>query len=138
MDNLNITTLDELRSVSGGEVVKLTGFTSDKSFYARLKRPSLLQLAAAGVIPNSLLGVAEMLFSGLKETSGLNIKETAELLLIIAGAALQEPSHKELLDNGIQLTDMQLIEIFNYTQTGVKALESFREYEQGDEGDSCC
>ncbi len=116
----------ELNKIAQGEVVKLSPFISDEPFVVRLKRPSLLQLAASGKIPNPLLGVAEQLFNGNFSNSKQNIKETAEFLLLIAKNALVFPTFDELCEKEINLTDLQLIEIFNYTQMGVKALENFR------------
>ena len=42
-------------------------------------------------------------------------------------ATFVEPSYNEMKEAGIKLTDEQLIFIFDYSQNGVKALDSFRE-----------
>ena len=50
----------------------------------------------------------------------------AEVLDIIAEASFVEPTYAELKEAGVQLTDEQLIFVFNYSQAGVSYLESFR------------
>ena len=45
---------------------------------------------------------------------------------IIATAALIQPTMDEIKSVGLELSDDQMMAIFNYTQAGVKALESFR------------
>ena len=54
------------------------------------------------------------------------MKEYFEVFDAICEAAFVEPTWDELKQNNIQLTDDQYTYIFNYTQNGVKALESFR------------
>ena len=49
------------------------------------------------------------------------------MLLEIARAALVKPSFDELEEAGIELTDEQLVAIFQFTQLGVKALDRFRQ-----------
>ena len=54
------------------------------------------------------------------------MKEQKELLTIMAKAAMVEPTYDDLEKIGLELTDAQLLEIYNYTQIGIKALTSFR------------
>ena len=49
-----------------------------------------------------------------------------DVMDIIASAALIEPSLEQIKDCGLELSDDQMLAIFNYTQAGVKALEPFR------------
>lgn len=130
---MRVTSVNELKGGCEGEIVELSPFTSGAEFFAKLRRPSILQLAILGVIPNPLLGAAEQLFTGGIKGK-MEFKEMAELLLLVAKEALAEPSYNELEKNGIGLTDLQLIEIFNYTQSGVKALSEFRKVKSGDKG----
>lgn len=130
---LKITTLDDLKKIKDGEIVELPPFTKDVPFVARLQRPSMLVLAKSGKIPNSLLTDANKLFAGgapglvSKNLENDNMmQEMFELMEVICEAALVEPAYKDLKDNGIQLTDEQLMAIFSYTQEGVKSLEKFR------------
>ena len=87
----------------------------------------MLGLVANGDIPNPLLNVAYILFNGVKTTKDvINMKEQKELLTIMAKAAMVDPTYDDLEKIGLELTDAQLLEIYNYTQIGIKALTSFR------------
>lgn len=127
---MTITTIEDLQQYAGGTLVRFPDFAEGQPFVARVRRPSLLVLAKTGQIPNSLLASANELFS--KGGSGLdsdNVSMMADLYDIcevIAEAALKEPTYQQIKDAGIELSDNQLMAIFNYTQTGIKALESFR------------
>lgn len=134
MENIKVTSIDQLKLMSGGEIVKLPPFVQGQDFYAKLRRPSMLKLVQSGQIPNSLLRTANMLFSG-----GVNeeldrddefMKDLFDLIDVLAGAVFVEPSWSELKQAGIELTDEQYMFIFNYTQEGVKQLEPFREDEE--------
>lgn len=134
MENIKVTSIDQLKIMSGGEIVKLPPFIQGQDFYAKLRRPSMLKLVQSGQIPNSLLRTANMLFSG-----GVNeeldrddefMKDMFDLIDVLAGAVFVEPSWSELKQAEIELTDEQYMFIFNYTQQGVKSLEPFREDEE--------
>lgn len=134
MENIKVTSIDQLKIMSGGEIVKLPPFIQGQDFYAKLRRPSMLKLVQSGQIPNSLLRTANMLFSG-----GVNeeldrddefMKDLFDLIDVLAGAVFVEPSWSELKQAEIELTDEQYMFIFNYTQEGVKQLEPFREDEE--------
>ena len=92
-----------------------------------------MQLAQKGDIPNPLLGVASELFkNGVNKAmdNGERMKELGEVLTIVAEASMVEPSYSELEEAGINLTDQQLLYIYNYTQTGVDSLKVFRKIEK--------
>ena len=55
MENIKVTSIDQLKLMSGGEIVKLPPFIQGQDFYAKLRRPSMLKLVQSGQIPNSLL-----------------------------------------------------------------------------------
>lgn len=134
MENIKVTSIDQLKLMSGGEIVKLPPFIQGQDFYAKLRRPSMLKLVQSGQVPNSLLRTANMLFSGGvdKELDRDDefMKDMFDLIDVLAGAVFVEPSWTELKNAGIELTDEQYMFIFNYTQEGVKALEPFRENEE--------
>lgn len=136
MENIKVTSIDQLKLMSGGEIVKLPPFIQGQDFYAKLRRPSMLKLVQSGQVPNSLLRTANMLFSGGvdKELDRDDefMKDMFDLIDVLAGAVFVEPSWNELKNAGIELTDEQYMFIFNYTQEGVKALEPFRENEETD------
>ena len=131
---MKVTSIDQLKLMSGGEIVKLPPFIQGQDFYAKLRRPSMLKLVKSGQIPNSLLRTANMLFSGGvdKELDRDDefMKDMFDLIDVLANAVFVEPSWTELNNAGIELTDEQYMFIFNYTQEGVKALEPFREDEK--------
>ena len=125
-----VSKIEDLKKFAGGSEVELPGFVSDKPFNVILKRPSLLDMAQAGVIPNPLLGIAAELFrEGVTKSvsNGEKFKSMAQVLQCVAEMALVEPSYQELKEAGIQLTDMQLLHIYDYVQTGVNTLKLFRE-----------
>ena len=44
-----------------------------------------------------------------------------------------EPTYEQLNEIGLELTDAQLNEIYNFTQAGVQALELFRKKQSNNE-----
>ena len=134
MENIKVTSIDQLKAMAGGEIVKLPPFIQGQDFYAKLRRPSMLKLVQSGQIPNSLLRTANMLFSGgVDEELDRDdefMKDMFDLIDVLAEAVFVEPSWGELKQAGIDLTDEQYMFIFNYTQEGVRALEPFRENEK--------
>ena len=124
----NITSIDQLVQYSLGQVVRFPDFAEGQPFVARVRRPSMLALAKAGKIPNSLLNTANSLFagSGIKEKDKSALGDLFQILDVICESCFLEPTYQDLKEAGIELTDEQLMFIFNYTQKGVKALETFR------------
>ena len=121
-----VTSLEKLKSLSEGQEVELPGW-DDEPFICKLKRPSLLGLVEGGQIPNPLLNAAYILFNGAKtQKDVLNLKDQKEILDIVARAAMVEPTYQQLKDIGLELTDLQLLDIYNFTQLGVRSLISFR------------
>ncbi len=127
---MRVTTATDLQSYAAGIVVRLPDFGDGQPFFARVRRPSMLVLAKQGKIPNSLLTTAAELFSkgggGLDFDNENMLSDMYDIMDVIATAALIEPSMAEIKAAGLELTDDQMMVIFNYTQSGVKALEPFR------------
>ena len=127
---MNITTLADLQSYAAGTVVRFPDFAEGQPFVARVRRPSMLVLAKQGKIPNTLLTAAGELFS--KGGAGMDVDnenmlgDMYDIMHIICEASLIYPTMKDIEDAGLSLSDDQLMAIFNYSQAGVKALESFR------------
>lgn len=125
-----ITSIADLQRYAGGTIVRLPDFAEGQPFVARLKRPSLLVLAKSGKIPNSLLSTASQLFS--KGGSGVDtdnenmLSDVYGICEVLCEAALVQPTLSEIKAAGLELSDDQLMAIFNYTQVGVEALKSFR------------
>lgn len=128
---MKITTFSDLQSYAQGTVVRFPDFGDGQPFVARVRRPSMLVLAKQGKIPNSLLTAAGELFSKGSEAMDSDnenmLSDMYNIMEIIATAALMQPTMEEIKSAGIQLSDDQMMAIFSYTQTGVKALESFRQ-----------
>ena len=128
---MKVTNLKDLKNIAKGEVVELPSF-SETPFVARLRQPSLVGLVANGKMPNHLIGLATALFNAdndkvnkITETQK-GIKELYELMLVVAEECLVEPTMNDIREAGLELTDIQLTAIFNYSQRGAKVLESFR------------
>jgi hypothetical protein len=123
-----VTTLAQLSGYGEGQIVELPPFAEGQPFVARLRRPSMLDLAKKGKIPNSLLNTANGLFSG-KAVDSKNkaaLKDLFDVLDIFCEDCFLDPTYKDIKDAGVRLTDDQLMFVFNYAQSGVKALETFR------------
>ena len=127
---MRITIISDLQSYAQGTVVRFPDFGDGQPFVARVRRPSMLVLAKMGKIPNTLLTTAGELFSkggGAMDADNENmLRDMYNIMDIIATAALIQPSMDEIKSVGLELSDDQMMAIFNYTQAGVKALESFR------------
>ena len=121
-----VTSIEKLKQLSHGQEVELQGW-DEEPFVCILKRPSLLGLVENGDIPNPLLHAAYILFNGSNDPKDqINLKEANDLYRIIAKAAMVNPTYQDVIDTGLELTDMQLLEIYRFTQLGVKSLISFR------------
>ena len=125
---LSVTPLKDLEAYSHGQIVELPPFAEGQPFVARIRRPSMLAMMKSGKIPNSLLSTASKLFNGeVDEGEGNDgMSKLFEVLEIVADSCLMEPTLGQLQACGMELSDDQYMFIFNYTQRGVKALESFR------------
>ena len=130
--DLKVTDINALKEIAKGEVVELPGFSSTP-FIARMRQASLVGLVSSGKIPNKLLGLATALFNGdtdkvskhLEKKEG--IEGMHEIMTVMAEACLIEPSMADIREAGLELSDIQLTAIFNYSQRGVNALEMFRD-----------
>ena len=118
--------LNILDSIKTSQVVTLPGWCGDTVEF-ELIRPSILALAAAGAIANPLLKTARKLFYSGVSPDGGDLAEEGRVVLEIAKAAMVKPTFDELEAAGIELTDEQLIAIFQFTQLGAKALDRFRQ-----------
>lgn len=124
------TSIFDLQTYAQGTLVRFPDFAEGQPFVARVRRPSMLVLAKSGKIPNTLLNSANELFTkgggGMDGDNENMLADIYSICEIICESALKEPTYQQIKDAGLELSDDQLMAIFNYTQTGVKALESFR------------
>lgn len=127
-ETLSVTSLNDLAQYSQGKILNLPAFSEGQPFVAKLRRPSILALAKAGRIPNSLMSTANSLFikGGVDANNDGALREVFQVIDTLCEAAFVEPTYQQIKDAGIELTDEQYMFVFQYTQTGVKALESFR------------
>ncbi len=126
---LEVTPIEDIKAYAAGEIIDLPPFSNGKPFRVQAKRPSMLVLMKSGKIPNKLMKTANEIFSGSGVDTKTNddyFKNIFEVIEILAEASLVSPTYKELKDAGIVLTDEQYIYLFNFTQKGVDALDSFR------------
>ena len=126
----NVTSIDTLKKYSSGTIVELPPFAEGQQFFAKLKRPSLLGMVKQGKIPNTLLVRANELFvqtgAGFDPDEKDMMSQMFDVLELIAEETFVEPRYEDIQREGIELTDEQMMFIFNYAQQGVRALESFR------------
>lgn len=129
-ESMKVTSIFDLQKYSKGTLVRFPDFAEGQPFVARVRRPSMLVLAKRGEIPNTLLTSANELFSkggsGLDSDNENMLSDIYDICEIICESALKEPTYQQIKDAGLELSDDQLMAIFNYTQTGIKSLESFR------------
>lgn len=128
-DENKVTSIYDLQRYSKGQIVRLPDFAEGQPFIARMRRPSLLIMAKNGKIPNRLLSTATTLFNGGGDKNANTdslLSDTFDVCEAIAEAALVEPTLSDIKNSGIELSDNQLIAIFNYAQRGVEALDNFR------------
>lgn len=125
-----ITSFEDLKRYAKGSVVKLPPFAEGQPFVARIKRPSLMELVKNGEIPNELLTRANALFfdpnKAVEYEDEDTMKQIFEIVDSICKASFIEPTYEEIIESGVKLTDEQMMFIFQYSQKGVQALESFR------------
>lgn len=130
-EQLVITSIEQLKQYAQGEVVELPPFSPTQPFVAKLKRPSLLAMAKNGKIPNNLLVKTNELFmndgTAVNASDDNMLTEIFSVIDTIASEVFVQPTYAEIKEANIELTDEQMIFIFNYTQRGVKNLENFRE-----------
>ena len=126
----SITTIEQLKQYSSGVIVELPPFAEGQPFFAKLKRPSLLGMVKQGKIPNTLLVRANELFvqdgTGFDPDEENMMSQMFDVLELMAKETFVEPTYEQMKDAGVELTDEQMMFIFNYAQQGVRALESFR------------
>jgi hypothetical protein len=126
-----VTSVLDLNNYAKGTVVELPEFAEGQPLIVRIKRPSILSLAKSGKIPNNLLLTAAELFTkggqGIDVDNENMLSDMYNLCRVMAEASLVEPTLADIEGAGLELTDEQLMAIFNYSQTGVNALKPFRE-----------
>ena len=122
-----VTSIAALSLYAQGQLVELPGFGEGQPFYARLRRPSIMVLTKSGKIPNALLSAATELFTGKQDKNDpVDLSEIVGVVEVICEAAFIEPTYAQIKEVGLELTDEQMMAVFNYSQKGIRALEPFR------------
>lgn len=127
---INVTSVEDLKKMAGVRSVLMPPFYVGEDVIFKLKRPSLLSMASKGRIPNALLAEANKLFmTGISdEDMDKNmLKNMHDLFELMAVESMVEPTYEELKESGIELTDAQLLFIYNYSQHGITSLSPFRQ-----------
>lgn len=127
-----VTKIEDLKKYAEGVEVGIPGFDAGEVITFKLKRPSLIDMARNGKIPNPLMDTAVKLFKdGLSDANSKlkgqdDFRDFGDVIRCVVMASMVSPTWEELEQNGITLTDAQLMYIYNYTVTGVDALKDFR------------
>ena len=118
------TSVDDINKIQREGVVELPAFLDGTPFVAKLRRPSITQLARLGQIPNNLSAAVDELMAGSSE-SKTPLKERADVLALIAEAALVEPTFSEVEE---VIDSFQLMAIWQFVMYGEAMLEPFRQF----------
>lgn len=126
--DMQVTSLLDLEQYARGQIVELPSFAEGQPFVARLRRPSMMVLIKSGKIPNALLTTANSLFAGnaTDPSKSESFSDVVQVLDILCEASFIEPSWSQIQELGVELTDEQYMAVFNYSQQGIKALDTFR------------
>ena len=93
----------------------------------RARRPGLYNMASMGFIPNPLLGAMQAMFSGsTAQINAVDAKKQGECLTAIARYALVEPTMAQITEAGLELTDQQLLELYQFALAGPVRYAAFR------------
>ena len=80
-----------------------------------------------GFIPNPLLGAMQAMFSGsTAQINAVDAKKQGECLTAIARYALVEPTMAQITEAGLELTDQQLLELYQFALAGPVRYAAFR------------
>lgn len=140
--NKQVTSLEQFRMMSMGEIISISPFIGEEYVNIRVKKPSMMKMLSDGRIPNTLLATAQDMFNlgskkskKSKDDDGLSaITDVIQIADIIAQECMVEPTYDEIASFGLELTEQQLMEIFTYAQGGVKLLENFRKEQTNSNG----
>jgi hypothetical protein len=122
---MQITSLEQLQSIKQTEIIELPAFEDGTKLNVEVKKPNMMQLIAAGKIPNTLLNSAMEMFNGkagekmqkAADNAG-DLKDLVGMMNVIAEASLVNPTYKQIKELGIDLTDNQLMGLLMYSQGG--------------------
>ena len=100
---MQITSLEQLQSIKQTEIIELPAFEDGTKLNVEVKKPNMMQLIAAGKIPNTLLSSAMEMFNGKagekmqKAADNVgDLKDLVGMMNVIAEASLIKPTYKEI------------------------------------------
>ena len=126
MTNNKITAISSLKKIAQHtDVIALRGWDDETPFVCRVRRSSLRVMITAGKIPNPLMAAAQKLYEGQASRATASITDMLRVMERVVEDALVEPKLAEIKEAGLELTEEQFGAIFNYAQSGVKAVEPF-------------
>jgi hypothetical protein len=126
MTNNKITAISSLKKIAQHtDVIALRGWDTETPFVCRVRRSSLRVMITAGKIPNPLMAAAQKLYEGQASRATASITDMLRVMERVVEDALVEPKLAEIKEAGLELTEEQFGAIFNYAQSGVKAVEPF-------------
>lgn len=130
-ETLTVTSLEDLKSYSQGDIIALPGFSPNQPFVVRMRKPDLMTMIADGVVPNALLKSAMELFG--EDTKPSDVMDHtdffSDLLTVgntLAKACFLEPTYEDLESSGMKLTFEQAQFLFSFSQQGIGKLPTFR------------
>lgn len=130
-ETLTVTSLEDLKSYSQGDIIALPGFSPNQPFVVRMRKPDLMTMIADGVVPNALLKSAMELFG--EDTKPSDVMDHtdffSDLLTVgntLAKACFLEPTYEDLESSGMKLTFEQAQFLFLFSQQEIGKLPTFR------------
>lgn len=111
----------------GAQSIEIHDWDGGGLIEVRARRPGLYNMASMGFIPNPLLGAMQAMFSGsTAQINAVDAKKQGECLTAIARYALVEPTMAQITEAGLELTDQQLLELYQFALAGPVRYAAFR------------
>lgn len=111
----------------GAQSIEIHDWDGSSMIEVRARRPGLYNMASMGFIPNPLLGAMQAMFSGsTAQINAVDAKKQGECLTAIARYALVEPTMAQITEAGLELTDQQLLELYQFALAGPVRYAAFR------------
>lgn len=111
----------------GAQSIEIHDWDGSGMIEVRARRPGLYNMASMGFIPNPLLGAMQAMFSGnTAQINAVDSKKQGECLTAIARYALVEPTMAQITEAGLELTDQQLLELYQFALAGPVRYAAFR------------
>lgn len=119
--------LEKMAEKHGAQMIQIHDWDGTGLIEVKARRPGLYNMASMGFIPNPILGAMQALFSGdPRQINAVDAKKQGECITQIAKYALVEPTYQEILDAGLELTDLQLTDLYQFALAGPARYAAFR------------